>query len=84
MIVIITGVLLFKNIVLWLYTSDPLPEKLDVICTYAGNPKREIWAFGLYEKYKPKWVVSTWYRKKILGWAQQKSVDEKDLITTAS
>ncbi len=49
----------FVNLVKWLIVSDPLPEKLDVIFTFAGERVRDIYSQQLTKKYSEAvWVIS--------------------------
>lgn len=69
----------YRNLANWLYVKDEFPKRLDYICTFAGDHKREIYALELYKRYKPVWIVSTMNEEKFKEWAVMNNVDTKDL-----
>jgi uncharacterized SAM-binding protein YcdF (DUF218 family) len=70
----------YKNAAIWLYARNPLPDKIDYLCTFAGNPSRELYALQLYRRYTPVWVASTQDKKDFIKWAYQNGVDTNKII----
>lgn len=72
----------YSNAATWLYVSNKLPDKIDYLCTFSGNPRREIYALQLYKQYFPVWIVSTIKKSKFLRWANQNGVDTNKIVVT--
>jgi uncharacterized SAM-binding protein YcdF (DUF218 family) len=72
----------YTNAAQWLYVRSPLPEKIDYLCSFAGNESRDIYALQLYKRYKPVWIASTSDRKYFLMRAYRNGVDTSKIIVT--
>ncbi len=49
----------FRNLALWLVVSDPLPQSLDAIFTFAGETARIVYSKELFASYKrARWLIS--------------------------
>jgi len=72
----------YKNVANWLYVRNPLPGKIEYLCSFAGNPRREIYALQLYRRYSPVWIASTIDRKDFFRWAYNNGVDTNKIIVT--
>lgn len=77
---IATLIYAFKNIANWLYQKDPLPDTLDVICTFEGDHNREKYALELYKKYNPIWIASTYEKEWFERWTEKNGVEKSRLI----
>lgn len=79
---IVAGIFSYRNLALWLFLSDPLPQNLDYICTFAGAPQREPYSVQLMKQYSQAvWIVST-SRKNFKKWAFEQGVDSSKIIIT--
>lgn len=61
-LVLAIGVLLlsaFRSVGTWMTASDPLPDSLDIICTFAGDRHRVTYSKELMKKYRnAHWILS--------------------------
>lgn len=71
-----------RNLAFWLFLSDPLPENLNYICTFAGSSEREPYTIELLKLYEDAiWVVNT-NNPLLKKWASQKGIDSSRIIIT--
>lgn len=72
----------YRNLALWLFLSDPIPEKLNYICTFAGSSDREPYSLELLKSYKEAtWIVNS-FRKQLKRWAFQNGIDSNRIVVT--
>lgn len=58
-VLILSGWFAFRNLALWLVVSDPLPQSLDAIFTFAGDVHRINYSKELYNRYPgAQWLLS--------------------------
>lgn len=58
-IVTATVLLIFRQLGNWLVASDPPPEHLDVICTFAGDSRRVVYSKEFMHRYpQAHWFLS--------------------------
>jgi uncharacterized SAM-binding protein YcdF (DUF218 family) len=58
-LLIALGWFAFRNLATWMVVSDPLPQSLDVIFTFAGDNQRLIYSKELFAKYpQARWIIS--------------------------
>jgi uncharacterized SAM-binding protein YcdF (DUF218 family) len=57
--VVLVGWLAFRNLAVWLVISDPLPQSLDAVFTFAGDVHRINYSKELFKQYpQSKWLIS--------------------------
>lgn len=82
LITTIIGIYAFSNLASWLFLSDPVPENLDYICTFAGSPDREPYSLQLMKQFTDaKWIVNT-ERKNFMKWASENGIDSFRITVT--
>jgi hypothetical protein len=56
---VLSGWLAFRNLAEWLVVSDPLPQSLDAVFTFAGDVHRINYSKELFNRYPhAKWLIS--------------------------
>lgn len=58
-VLILSGWLAFRNLAAWLVVSDPLPNSLDAVFTFAGDVHRINYSKELFNRYpQARWLIS--------------------------
>ena len=66
-VVVLSSWLAFRNLAMWLVVSDPPPQSLDAIFTFAGDIHRINYSKELFKRYpQAQWLIS-YPSKKIAG-----------------
>ncbi len=72
----------YRNLALWLFLADPLPENLNYICTLAGSSDREPYSIELLETFEDAtWIVNT-NNSRLKKWASVRGIDSSRIIIT--
>lgn len=89
-IIFLTGVVLcvilcYRNLAGWLYVHDPVPERIDYLCTFGMDRTREEYALQLWlQKSDAIWIVNTLDAVKFMIWASENGADTTKIIVTDS
>lgn len=72
----------YRNLACWLFLSNPLPQNLDYICTFAGSSDREPYSVELLKKFKDAtWIVNN-NSRRFKKWASQNGIDSNRILIT--
>jgi uncharacterized SAM-binding protein YcdF (DUF218 family) len=56
---VLSGWLAFRNLAVWLVVSDPLPQSIDAVFTFAGDLHRITYSKELFNRYpQARWLIS--------------------------
>jgi uncharacterized SAM-binding protein YcdF (DUF218 family) len=65
--VVLSGLLAFRNLAEWLVVSDPLPQSLNAVFTFAGDVHRINYSKELFNRYpQARWLMSYPSRKIVI------------------
>lgn len=82
LIALFLSIFTYRNLALWLFLSDPLPQHLDYICTFAGSSDREPYSIELLKKFKDAtWIVNN-NSRRFKKWATQNGIDSNRILIT--
>jgi hypothetical protein len=71
-----TVIFCYRNLGNWLLVSDPEPEKIDLVFTFAGGPLRDERSIELLKKHpEAKWLSSTGNHCAIITLCKKSKID---------
>jgi uncharacterized SAM-binding protein YcdF (DUF218 family) len=75
-ILFFAGAYAFANLGNWLLVSDPEPQKIDLVFSFAGGPYRDDHALELLKKHpEAKWLASTGSHSGIIEKCRKAGID---------
>ena len=76
LIIVLVGIVAFRNIGPWLIVSDPIPKHLDALFTFGGEAARNVYSQELFKKnLATTWIISTDEPKVTLRKLRRNKID---------